>query len=174
MNIVLIGFMGTGKTSAGRLVAEKLGWDFYDLDEMIEKDTKMKISEIFSKNGESYFRDVESKVVQMVSLFSNAVISCGGGVVLRQENMDALEKNGVIVTLSAKPEAIYERTKNDKDRPLLNVEDPVSKIKELLSLRESYYRRCSFSVETSSISTEQVADSILNNKAVASRTGAKL
>ncbi|MBN1621056.1 MAG: hypothetical protein JW871_00510 [Endomicrobiales bacterium] len=163
MNIVITGFMGTGKSSAGKLLARKLGWLFFDTDEMIEKEVGLKISEIFSNRGEPYFRNVESKAVSMVSMLNNAVISCGGGVVLNSANMDELGRNGVIVNLSARPEKILEFTKANADRPLLNVQDPLAAIKELLKMRAPYYKRCHFSLDTSDMTVEQIADKILEN-----------
>ncbi|MBN1824123.1 MAG: AAA family ATPase [Endomicrobiales bacterium] len=165
MNIVLTGFMGTGKTAVGKLLAEKLDWQFYDTDGMIEKDTGLSIPEIFAKKGEPYFRDVESKAVKLFSVLDKAVIACGGGVALRPENMDELEKNGVVVCLTARPEVVLKRTKNS-DRPLLKVKDPLSKISELLKARETYYKRCRVSIDTSVISERETAERIIQQLGV--------
>ncbi|MCB4791711.1 MAG: shikimate kinase [Elusimicrobia bacterium] len=166
MNIVLTGFMGTGKSAAGKLLAKRLKWQYLDTDEMIEKDINVKISDIFKYHGEARFRELESKAIKLIGLLDKAVIACGGGVVLKAQNMDELEKNGVVVCLSASPEKILERTKDNDDRPLLKTPDPLSKIKELLKIRAPFYKRCSFSVDTDNLSVEQVVDNILNNPTI--------
>jgi shikimate kinase len=166
MNIVLTGFMGTGKSAVGKLLAKQLGWQFFDTDEVIEKDTKLKISDIFKNKGEPFFREVETKAIKLVSLLDKSVIACGGGVVLKPENMDELEKNGIVVCLCAGPEKILERTCKNTDRPLLKTPDPLSKIKGLLKERETCYKRCHISIDTNNLSIEQVAEKILNNPKV--------
>lgn len=153
--------MGSGKSVVGKILAARLGWKFIDTDTLIEKNEGRKISDIFAQNGEPYFRDAESMAVKEVSEMSNAVVSCGGGVVLRPANMDLLEKNSFVVCLQASPETIYERTKTGKDRPLLQVPDPVKKIKELLGARKEFYKRCLFEVKTDNLNQEQVADAII-------------
>lgn len=163
MNIVLTGFMGTGKSAVGKLLAKRLGWQFFDTDEVVEKDTKLKISDIFNNKGEPYFREVETKAIKLVSLLDKSVIACGGGVVLRLENMDELEKNGVIVCLNAAPEKILSRTSINNDRPLLKTPDRLSKIIGLLKERESFYKRCHIQIDTDNFSVEQIADKILNS-----------
>ena len=140
MNLAITGFMGTGKSAVGKLVAQKLGWQFFDIDAIIEEETGIKISEIFAKKGEPYFRELETRAVKLLAVLDKAVISCGGGIVLKAENMDELEKNGRVVCLTASPEKILQRTKGST-RPLLAVKDPLSKIKELLESREQYYKR---------------------------------
>jgi len=160
MNLVLTGFMGTGKTAVGRLVAEKLGWQFFDTDEIIEAEVGVKIAEIFAKKGEPYFRELETKTIRLLALLDNTVISCGGGVVLRPENMDELERSGTIVCLTASPEKILERTKGDT-RPLLAVKDPLSKITEMQKAREPYYKRCRLMVDTTELPPEAVAEKIM-------------
>lgn len=168
MNIVLTGFMGTGKSAVGKSLAERLTWSFHDTDEAIEREAHMKIPEIFARLGEQHFRDLESKAVQRVSALDKAVIACGGGVVIRKENMDELEKKGIIVCLTASPAAIFERTKNS-DRPLLNVKEPIAKIHELLYVREQYYRRCHLTIDTSAMRTSEVVEKILADPQVASK-----
>lgn len=166
MNIVLTGFMGTGKTSVGKFLAGHLNWQFVDTDEIIERDCGRKISEIFIDRGEKYFRDVESSVVELVSLFNKAVIACGGGVVLRPQNMDALSKNGVIVHLFTRAEKILEYTKTSRNRPILNVPDPLAKIRELMRIREPYYKRCNLSIDTTDVGIEEIAKKIMNHPSV--------
>src|SRR3972149_1160701 len=105
-NIVLTGFMGTGKTEVGREAARLLGFALIDADEEIVKSEGMPIAEIFKRHGEPYFRDVEARVLKEISKRKNAVISTGGGAVLREENIEALRLNGVLVCLMASPETI--------------------------------------------------------------------
>jgi shikimate kinase len=163
MNIVLTGFMCTGKTSVGKLLAEKLGYQFVDTDDLIEQRVGMKISDIFAVYGEPYFRDVETEVVKEVAKKDKFVISTGGGVVLRKVNMNELRKKGIIVNLTAKPETIYNRLKNQHGvRPLLNKPDPMNEIIKLLSQREEYYKNCDLRIETDNFTVEQIVQQILD------------
>lgn len=161
-NIVLTGFMGTGKTEVGKILAGHLGYTFIDADAVIEEEQKMTITEIFKRYGEPYFRELESKVIKRLSEMERAVISTGGGAVLRQENMDNLRKKGIIICLMASPETIFERTKNDTSRPLLQVENPLQRIKELLDFRRPYYEKADIIISTDGKSPEEVAQEILN------------
>ncbi|OGS19239.1 MAG: hypothetical protein A2219_08670 [Elusimicrobia bacterium RIFOXYA2_FULL_50_26] len=169
MNIVLTGFMGTGKSAVGKALAQKLGWLFIDTDETIEKEVGLSVAEIFKRKGEPYFRQAESKAVALVSLLDKAVISCGGGVVLKAENMDELEKNGVVVCLTADPSAIYNRTRYDTGRPLLKVADPQAKIGELMQARSQFYQRCSLTVDTSAMAVDEIVEYILRSPQLAGR-----
>ncbi len=161
MNIVLTGMMGTGKTAVGKKLAQKLNMKYIDTDGMIEKDAGISIPKIFKQKGEPYFRDVETKAVKCVALLDNFVIDTGGGVVQRSENMEELERNGMIICLTAFPEAILERTSKMNYRPLLNVDDPVSEINRLLKERERFYKRCSRMIDTSNKGIEEVVDEII-------------
>jgi len=161
MNIVLTGMMGTGKTVVGKGLAGKLNMKYISTDEMIEKDVGMSIPKIFEGKGEPYFRDVESKAIKCVAMLDNFVIDTGGGVVQKSENMEELERNGVIVCLTASPEVILTRTKKTKYRPLLNVENPETEIRRLLKKREPFYKRCSMMIDTSNKRIEEVVDEII-------------
>lgn len=162
MNVVLTGFMCTGKTSVGKRLSERLNFEYIDTDELIETKTGLKITEIFSRYGEDYFRDIESEVVKEVSMLDNKVISTGGGVVLRKENMQNLRRNGIIVNLTAKPEIIYERLKQQPGiRPLLNKPQPLQEIKRLLNYREEFYKDCDLKIETDKLSVDEVVVEIL-------------
>jgi shikimate kinase len=165
-NIVLTGFMGTGKTEVGKMLAARLGYVFIDVDSRIEKRAGMKIAEIFSAQGEAAFRDMESAVIRDLSGNERAVISTGGGAVLRQENMDNLRRNGVIVCLSASADAILERTKGCKNRPLLNVEDPLARIREMLAARQPYYDKSDIVIDTGGKSPMQIGDEIIEEMKV--------
>ncbi|RMF90114.1 MAG: shikimate kinase, partial [Methanobacteriota archaeon] len=131
-NIVLTGFMGAGKSAVGKRLGSRLGMPVVDTDEIIEQETEMRISDIFAEFGEPHFREIERMVVEGVSELEGHIIITGGGVVLNPENMKLLRKNGVIVYLHATPEVLYERVKSETHRPLLQVKDPMAKIRELL------------------------------------------
>jgi len=159
-NIVLTGFMGSGKSVVGELLANKIGFTYFDVDKHIEEEMGLSITEIFAQKGEPYFRGLETQMIKRASTMGKLVISCGGGAVLRVENMNALESTGVVVYLRAKPETIFERIKTDTNRPLLKVADPLSKITELLNLRKQYYTRCSFSIDTDDHTANEIAKRI--------------
>ncbi len=161
MNIVLTGFMGTGKSGIGKRLATELGMSCLDTDELIEEREKDSISAIFKKKGEEYFRRLETKVVKEVALLDNLVISTGGGVVLREGNIRLLKKNAFIVCLFASPEVILKRTKGDDNRPLLGVNNQKKRIEELLALRKSYYEKADFMVDTSALDSEGVVEEII-------------
>ena len=161
MNIVLTGFMGTGKSGIGKRLAKKLGMSYLDTDELIEEREKDSISAIFKKKGEEYFRRLETKVVKEVALLDNFVISTGGGVVLRERNIRLLKKNAFIVCLFASPEVILKRTKGDDNRPLLGVNNQKKRIEELLALRRPYYEKADFTVDTSALDSEGVVEEII-------------
>jgi shikimate kinase len=161
LNIVLTGFMGTGKTAVGEKLAKELKMQYVDTDKMIEEDTGTTISKIFKKFGEDHFRDLETQAVKCVAMLDNFVIATGGGAVLREENMVELERNGVVICLSATPEVIYRRTAKNKKRPLLaEVQDAKKKIEEMLLARKPFYERAAFSIDTSEVDTDTIVDSI--------------
>lgn len=160
-NIVLIGFMGTGKTSVGKVIAKKLGFEFVDVDEVIEKTTGMEISEIFSKFGESRFRDIEEEMIKLITQKRRQVIATGGGVVLRDENMKRLKKDGLIFCLRASENVIFERLKQTTNRPLLQVENPEERIRELLQKRMFLYEKADFCIDTEGLTPEEVAEKII-------------
>jgi len=162
-NIALIGFMGTGKTVVGRLLAEKLNRDFVELDALIEQKTGKTIPQIFQQGGEIAFRELEIDVTRDVAEKKNLVIACGGGIVLNQINIDRLREHGVIVYLTASPEAILKRTSSDKDeRPMLVAEDKVSKVEALLKFRQPFYERAAdITVDTSELDVAGVVEQIV-------------
>lgn len=160
-NIVLTGFMGAGKSVVGRKLAERLGLGVVDTDDVIEEESGMEISEIFSRFGEARFRELESEAVQKVASLENSVIVTGGGVVLKAENIDTLREKGVIVYLHAAPETVYNRVKNETHRPLLQVEDPLKKIKELLDFRAPFYANNDIEIDTSNLSVDEVVEEII-------------
>lgn len=142
INIALIGFMGSGKTTVGRLLAVRLGMKFIDLDDVIKDKLGMEITEIFSNYGEKYFRDVESQVVKEVFTgIDNSVIACGGGVVLKDDNVRIINQNSVVVYLRISPYEAYSRLLSCRDRPLLNVSNRLEVINQLMRVREPLYLR---------------------------------
>ncbi|GAB4483283.1 MAG: shikimate kinase [Thermodesulfovibrionales bacterium] len=159
-NIVLTGFMGTGKTSVSRELARMLGMKLIDADEEIERTQKTAISEIFRLFGEQRFREIETETLRTLAKEDKTIISTGGGAVLREENMKALRENGMIFCLSASPETIYERTRHTTDRPLLNVDDPLARIRELLNSRMPYYEKAGTMIDTENKTPHQVAEEI--------------
>jgi len=164
-NVVLIGFMGTGKTSIGKLLAVKLGCAFVDLDHKIELDNNMKIPEIFKKYGEEYFRKLEKDAVKEVSERRGIVISTGGGTVKDFENMELLKKNGIVICLTADIEEILSRTENKGERPVLDKNDKEqgnrrAAIEKLLAERKKFYDQADYKVDTTNWSPLQIIDDI--------------
>jgi len=153
--------MGTGKTVVGKAVARKLGMQFLDLDDLIEEKEGMKITDVFARKGEPYFRDVESRVLREVSERQSCVSACGGGIVLRDKNIIVMENTGNVLCFDACPEVIYERTKKFTHRPLLNVDHPLLKIRELLGKRTPFYAKIKNHLDTSGLTVEeQVAETL--------------
>jgi len=160
-NIVLVGFMGGGKTSVGKSIRDTLKMRLVNTDDLIEKKEGMSIAGIFAKKGESYFRKLEREIVKEISKSENSIIDTGGGVVINEDNVKDLKKNGLIFCLNATPEEILRRTKRYVHRPLLNVDDPLTEIKELLNKRKEYYKRADYQIDTNGKSIEEVAKEII-------------
>ena len=159
-NICLIGFMGTGKSSVAEEISRKYNKAHIELDKIIEQKAQMRISEMFATYGEEYFRDMETETLKSLEC-SDAVISCGGGIVLRDENMALLGEKGIVIWLEAAPATVYERIKNAVDRPLLKNNMTVEYIEKLLSARIERYSAAAFEhIYTDAMSIEQVADYI--------------
>jgi shikimate kinase len=146
-NIVLVGFMGSGKSLTSKELARVLKRKIISTDDLIEEIEGRPITEIFRDSGEAYFRRLEKDVVRDVSARSGIIIDCGGGAVLDAENMENLKKNGMVFFLSASPKRIYDNIKGQEHRPLLNVEDPQAKISELLAARQSYYEKADIIID---------------------------
>lgn len=161
MNIILIGFMGSGKSEVGRKLAQELGMNYRDSDELIEKREKTSISDIFREKGEPYFRDLETEVVKTLANHDNFVIATGGGVVLREENVKMLKELGPLILLWAEPKVVWERVKKETHRPLLNVPDPKAEIKKILDYRTPIYHKVAdFKVDTSNLTVEEAVRKI--------------
>ena len=162
-NVYLIGFMGTGKSVAGIMAARKLGLQFIDSDERIEKDAQQRISAIFEKYGEAAFREMEKRFILEGHPDHGCLVSCGGGLPVQEGMLEALKERGLVVTLWANPETIYERTKENSTRPLLQVADPLGKITELLRLRESTYLTADKVISTEQRSAKTVSELIVRS-----------
>jgi len=162
-SIALIGFMGTGKTAVGKTLAAKLGREFVELDSLIEQKAGKTIPEIFQQDGEIGFRELEIEVAKEVADKKNAVIACGGGIVLNKINIDRLRKECIIVYLAASPGIILKRTSGDEnERPLLKAADKAWHIKELLRFRQPFYERAAdIKINTSKLNTDLVAERII-------------
>lgn len=166
-NIVLTGFMGTGKTEVGKILSQKLGLSLVDADAEIEREQETTITDIFRRLGEAAFRDIETSVIRRLSALNNIVLSTGGGVVLRKQNMELLRENGIIVCLAASPETILRRTGTSGHRPLLQTDNPLQKIRELYDFRKPYYDEADLIIETDDLGPFQVAEEII--KAIGGR-----
>jgi len=138
-NIFLIGFMGSGKSTIARMLAKESKKELIEMDEAIETEEGCSINQIFETHGEGYFRDLESQLVIRIADKGGMVVSCGGGVVLREENIINMRKNGKIIYLSATPETIYKRVCHSTNRPLLNGNMNVEYITELMEKRLPVY-----------------------------------
>ena len=161
-NLVLLGFMGTGKSAVGRRVAALAGASFFEMDAELEQRAGKPISRIFSEDGEPAFRAMEARLAEEWGRKEGAVISCGGGVALRGENLRALGANGLLVCLTARPEVLLERTARSKKRPLLAGEDPEKKIRDLLAARAPAYAKIPVQVDTSDASLDELAAHLLD------------
>ncbi len=160
-NIVLFGFMGAGKTLVSKKLAQTLDCERVSTDEIIEAREQRTISEIFSDSGEPYFRNIEADVVREVALQHSLVIDCGGGVALSEDNIARLRRSGVLYYLKASPHVIYERVKDDKGRPILNVPNPAEKITELLAQRDPLYMQADHVIEVDILSADEIVQKII-------------
>ncbi len=160
VNLALIGFMGTGKTSVGWLVAENMQFNFLDTDEMIQTRTGRSITDIFAKDGETAFRALERQVVDELSTHEKTVIATGGGLPTNPENLDALKTHALVICLWSAPEKIWERVRHQSHRPLLHDPDPQKKIRDLLVAREPFYKQADVLINTDLRSAREVAQQI--------------
>lgn len=161
MNLVLTGFMGTGKTAVGRRVADELNAPFFDADREIVKKAGRPIAEIFSTSGESAFRALEAEVIAELAQHDKAVISTGGGALLSPQNRAHLEHNGLLVCLTAKVGTLVERLKDDFTRPLLAGEDLPQRLERLMKEREAVYAACPIQIVTDGKTIAQVTEEIV-------------
>jgi shikimate kinase len=162
-NIALIGFMGTGKSTVGQLVAEQLGFRFVDTDHLIEERAGKPITQIFQESGEAAFREVERRLLSEMSRWTRTVIATGGGLAAQPGNLEELKKSALVVCLWASPETIWERTRHQSHRPLLKAPDPAARIRELLAAREPYYRQADLLIRSDQRAARQVAQQIIHH-----------
>lgn len=161
-NIALIGMMGSGKTTVGAELQKSLPeFDYVDVDELIEKSTQKKISEIFLKYGEHHFRILENDKIKAVIKKQNQIISLGGGAFESEENRNLLLKNSTVIYLKASPQAIFDRIKSETHRPLLRRDFSVEKIKEIMDKRKKNYEKASFTIDTTGKTPYNIVKEIL-------------
>jgi shikimate kinase len=160
VNLALIGFMGTGKTSVGRLAAEQLHFEYLDTDELIQTHTGRTIADIFKTDGEAAFRALEKKVVAELATRAKTVVSTGGGLPANAENLASLKTHALVVCLWASPEKIWERVRNQSHRPLLHDPDPQKKIRELLAVREPFYKQADVLMNTDIRTVREMAQQV--------------
>ena len=180
MNIILIGYRCSGKTVVGKTLAKELGRAFLDTDTLIEENTGRSIEAMISTKGWEYFRETEKRVAEEVSRRDNLVIATGGGIVMDEQNVKNLKKNGWVVWLKGKPEVLRERMAKEQGagriRPSLTGADPLEEIKEVLSARKPFYEQAGdWVVDTSSLSIREAAALIIRNlpKMIASASARK-
>ena len=161
-NLALIGFMGTGKSCVGRLVADVMHFTFLDTDHVIEARAGKPISDIFAQDGEPAFREWERRVVEELTRRQRTVIATGGGLPTDEANLASLKTHALVICLWASPESIWERVREHDHRPLLNEPDPLTKIRQLLTAREPYYRQADVLVNTEMRSVREVAQHVVH------------
>ncbi len=161
-NLALIGFMGTGKSSVGRMVAETLHFTFLDTDHVIEARAGKPVKDIFQQDGEPAFRDWEKRIVDELSRRDKTVISTGGGLPANPANLTSLKTHALVVCLWATPETIAARCSGHDHRPLLNESDPLAKIRELLAVRGPFYRQADVLVNTEQRSLREVSLQVIH------------
>ena len=161
-NIVLIGFMGTGKSTISEYMNQKFGMEVIEMDQIIEQRQGMSISKIFETYGEEYFRDLETNLLIELQSRKNLIISCGGGVPMKERNVVEMKKNGKVVLLTATPETILKRVKNNHDRPLLEGKKNVAAITELMEKRRAKYEAAAdIQIATDDRNKQQICEELV-------------
>lgn len=153
--------MGAGKSSVGRLVADRLGFEFVDTDEMIESRTGKSITQIFADQGEAHFRELEQAAVVQLADSDGIVIATGGGLPTRQTNIESLKTHALVVCLWCSPKKIWERVRHQSHRPLLQTSDPEGRIRDLLTARAPFYRQADVLLNTDNRSQRQVVQQVV-------------
>jgi shikimate kinase len=161
-NLYLVGLMGTGKSTLGKMLAQNLGMSFLDSDQEIEKVAQMNVSEIFSKKGESHFRSLEKDFISHGHPQENCLVACGGGLCIPQGMMEAIKERGKVICLWASIATLVERTSSDKTRPLLQNTSPLTALQELLNQREERYKEADIIIETDDLSPAEVVELIIS------------
>ena len=165
--VYLAGFMGAGKSTVGPILANTLGWNYYDLDKVIEERLGKKIKTIFEENGETFFRQIEGEVLKELSHNNNVIISLGGGTIVNQNNLNIIKNTGKIIYLKASIDSIYKRVAFKRDRPNLIIdgeefskEKLIQKINNLFNAREKYYNQADLTIDTDNISIGVTVDKL--------------
>ncbi len=161
MNVVLVGFMASGKSSVGRRVAKRLGFRLLDTDQYIESEQGVSVNEIFTHEGEGYFRKLETRLIQRLAGFDSYVFATGGGIVTTPGNMELLKRIGSVVFLNADPEDIVKRLEHDTRRPNVRGEDRREQVHGLLGERMAQYQEADISIETLGKTPNQVAGEVI-------------
>jgi shikimate kinase len=165
----LTGFMASGKSTIGPILANALGWDFFDIDKEIENKEGMKITDIYRLKGEQYFRKVEHEMLRKLSKLNNTIISLGGGTAVSDINFQIINSSGTMIYLKSSPEAAYKRLKFKRDRPALSFNENESpeagefldRLKSLLEQRKEFYERADYTIDTDSIPVGKTVDKIV-------------
>ena len=161
-NIVLIGFMGSGKSSIGRLIAGRLGFQYVDTDALLVQRTGREIPEIFRREGEEHFRDLETAVLESLTPLQRCVIATGGGVVLRERNRELLRELGFVVLLTASEDVIFERVSRNARRPLLQTPNPRATVAALLAARQpAYAAAAQWTIDNSALTHAETAQAVV-------------
>jgi len=161
-NIILTGFMGTGKSFVGRQLAGRLGYEFVDVDAWIEAEAGMPIPQIFAAQGEAAFRELESRMVAQAASRTGCVIATGGGAIVNPQNLEALRRSGILIALTADAETILSRIGNGEDRPMLLGGEKGERIRRLLAERAPAYAKADLSIDTSKRSPDEVVDRLVD------------
>ena len=161
-NLYLVGLMGTGKSTIGKMLARSLEMSFRDSDQEIEKVARMNVSQIFSEKGEGHFRSLEKDFISHGHPKENCLVACGGGLCIQQGMMESLKERGKVICLWASITTLVERTSTDKTRPLLQNTNPLSALQKLLNQRGARYKEADILVETDDLSPAQVVELIIS------------
>lgn len=162
LNVYLIGMMGCGKSATGKLLAQQLGYQFFDTDDLIVQATGLTISQIFAEAGEAEFRKIETQVLSQLSAYTRLVVATGGGIVLERMNWSHMQQ-GLVIWLEVEPETLLDRLKEDATRPLLQGTDPQSKLRTLLEQRHHLYAQADVKVRVEKHdSPESVVDTMMS------------
>ena len=164
-SVVLIGMMGAGKSAVGEGLADQLGYDFIDTDDLIVKEAGKSIAKIFAEDGEPAFRAIEEKVIDRLRGTRSKVIAVGGGAPLSLANRQAFGTIGTSVYLKASAQELYQRIKNDRGRPLMQVENPRSQMAKLLREREDIYEKADITIDTEVLSVDEVVEKLIDELA---------
>lgn len=160
-NIVLVGLSGSGKSTLGNILSSLSGYALVDTDAIIVKLQNRSINNIFEKNGEEFFRTLETQVSKEISAFDKQIISTGGGIVLKEKNLEYLKQNGVVFYLKTSVNTLLKRLEGDNTRPLLKTDDVKKKLENMLEIREKLYEKADVTIETDKLTPEETAKEIL-------------